>query len=133
MNLLKIDRDESSSDFMSLRKIGEMGDDDDEFKNDHMDVMVASHDVTATRGRSTNMDSNKSTPVDLEATVGLKPLNWLDEDGNVERRFVSRSARDSFDRLHRSSAEGTVVKARKKSGTTLPVEQDGLEGRSNRW
>ena len=135
MNLLKIDRNEStcSSDFMSLRKIGEMGDDDDEFKNDHMDVMVASHDVIVTRGRSTNMDNNKSTPVDLEATVGLKPLNWLDGDGNVERRFVSRSARDSFDRLHRSSAERTVVKARKKSGTTLPVEQDGLEGRSNRW
>lgn len=61
-------------------------------------------------------------------------LNWKGENGLVERTFVSRSARDSFERFQINNPRGNDVKREKEiSSRKMPVFEDGVIGARNRW
>ena len=122
--LLQCDREDSSSDYVSLRSIAEH-----DARIDEYDDCNDNYDATATVGE----EEEDEEEIDLETTIGLKTLSLRNENGIVERSFVSRSARESHDRFN-------VQEEEEKNKTTETSDRtredkpwiDGFKGRNRR-
>lgn len=129
LRLLHVDRYSSNSNGrVSLRTV-----------DDTSTIDQNNHVVSGNDDAENEIEMKKDTCIDLETSIGLQSLTLKSDNGNVKRSFVSKSARDSFERLSYQHAIAESVVEHNTNTTegtpiALPVEQDGLEGgKSNSW
>ena len=117
MRLLHVDRYASASSRVALRSL------------------VEEHVVEDRENNTKHLHvQHRELPVqelDLEKSLNLQSLTWTGQDGRVERTFVSRSARDSFERGRVGGDGAAVATTGKKKEKVVDVLRES--GRSNRW
>ena len=116
MRLLHVDRYASASSRVALRSL------------------VEEHVVEDRENNTKHLHvQHRELPVqelDLEKSLNLQSLTWTGQDGRVERTFVSRSARDSFERGRVGDGEAVATTGKKKEKVVDVLRESG---RSNRW